>query len=188
MAPKISMERLQDERVMNHNHVTLAEYPDTAGGTMPMAVDMATSSRSSSSSSSSRRVHFGRVQTRYYQHILGDHPLCSDGLPLTFGWTFQEDDYADCLTTTVCTYTAPTIRILGGGGGKRLSRVPRMTILARMSILLESGVSEDEIVRRIHKFHKNARRTYRKQQRAKLWTGIVKTTERTLESFRFYYR
>ena len=174
---------------MNHNlHlVTLTEYPDSVG-TMPIAVDMPLSSRSSTSSS--RRVHFGSDQTRYYERILGDHPLCSDGLPLTYGWTFHEDecvrgsnDSPSSCNNDDC-YTVPTLRILGRG--RQRTRVPRMTILTRMSILLDSGVSEEEIVRHIHKFHKNSRRTYRKQQCERLWSGMVKMRERTLQSLRYY--
>ena len=175
----------------------LAEYTaiTTAACSMPLQ------EKSPSSSSSSlpwppppppRRVHFGGVTTRYYQRILGDHPLCSDGLPLTFGWTFfndQEEQENDGIVQSDGTMHQFGCNATTGSAKQKQqkrTRVPRLTLVARMSILLESGlVSEEEIVKQIHRFHRNKRRACHQQRRAKFWMGILNKTERTLESFRF---
>lgn len=51
------------------------------------------------SSVKSLSVHFEELQVRTFPQILGDHPYCSKGLPLSLGWdhsseqTFSLDDY-----------------------------------------------------------------------------------------------
>lgn len=173
----------------------------------------------SSSRSPVRRVHFGSVTTRYYQHVLGDHPVCSDGLPLTFGWTYDEYHEYDgshwycndgnsginsgiqtgdwnCTPTTSTTNTSPNMTHTVPTDGhtctpsievspnmmrsQKSAPVPKLTILARMAILLESGLSEEEIVKCIHMYHRNRRRMCQKDKRARLWMGI-------LQSFGFDY-
>ncbi|KAL3941213.1 MAG: hypothetical protein SGBAC_004388 [Bacillariaceae sp.] len=40
---------------------------------------------------SKKRVQWDRVHKREFSLIVGDHPLCHDGLPVSFGW-----QYSDC--------------------------------------------------------------------------------------------
>jgi len=47
-----------------------------------------TSSTISSSSSSSRSVSFDKVEIREYSVTVGDNPCCSNGPPMTLGWTY----------------------------------------------------------------------------------------------------
>lgn len=200
MPPNSSMEQLQDdEAVVKDIHPYTSEL--AAGTTFvhvelaALAMNDARAASSSSSSSSLRKVHFGPVKTRYYHHILGDHPHCSDGLPLTFGWTYHDcdddDDYDDfhygygensgvnsgIKNVPMCHLSTfpPDMT------SRKRAIVPKLTILARMSILLESGLSEEDIVKCIHKYHRNRRQTCNKDRRAKLWMGILK-------SFGFRYR
>jgi hypothetical protein len=54
------------------------------------------SSSSSSPSSSSSKEHrksvsFESLHIRTYHRVLGDHPCCTTGLPITFGWNPIED-------------------------------------------------------------------------------------------------
>ncbi|KAI2508616.1 hypothetical protein MHU86_5799 [Fragilaria crotonensis] len=197
------MEQLQDdEAVIKDIHPYTPELEDGTTfvhvdlAVMPVNDAIAASSASSSSSTASslRKVHFGRVKTRYYQLILGDHPHCSDGLPLTFGWTYHDcDDDNDDLhngceensgvnsgidtgdrnctrtmssnstSTPNMTHNVPMCHITTFPPDTMTSRkraiVPKLTILARMSILLESGLSEEDIVKCIHTYHRNRRRT-----------------------------
>lgn len=39
-------------------------------------------------------VSFGRVHIRHYSLVIGDHPLCREGCPLSLGWEYSdtEDD------------------------------------------------------------------------------------------------
>ena len=39
-----------------------------------------------------RVVGFGNVQVRHYNIVIGDHPLCTEGLPLSLGWNYTSDD------------------------------------------------------------------------------------------------
>lgn len=215
MPPTSSMGQIQDDKAVDKDvHPYTSELE--AGTTFMIQVDTtetpltdavgATSSSTSSLSSSSRKVHFGGVKTRYYQHVLGDHPHCSDGLPLTFGWTYHDDDYCNGESSGVnnginmgdwnCSQTISTndtsnmahdvpmghitISFPSDSMSRKRAHVPKLTILARMSILVESGLSEEEIVKCVHKYHRNRRRTCRKDKRAKLWIGI-------LQSFGFRY-
>jgi len=46
-----------------------------------------------------KRVHFQSLHTRTYNTVVGDHPCCTSGLPITFGW-----DYSDQTTITIDEY------------------------------------------------------------------------------------
>ena len=37
-------------------------------------------------------VGFGNVQVRQYEQVIGDHPHCSSGCPLTLGWAYVQDE------------------------------------------------------------------------------------------------
>ena len=42
--------------------------------------------------SASRRVGFGNVEVRQYEQVIGDHPHCSSGCPLSLGWDYQDGE------------------------------------------------------------------------------------------------
>ncbi|GAX16400.1 hypothetical protein FisN_10Hh366 [Fistulifera solaris] len=44
-----------------------------------------------------------QVQVRIHETILGDHPLCSDGLALQCGWAYAATEYTPLTTTTTST-------------------------------------------------------------------------------------
>jgi hypothetical protein len=48
-------------------------------------------SSSSSSSKTNRTVTFGDCHVRSYAQVLGDHPYCSMGCPLSLGWDYQQE-------------------------------------------------------------------------------------------------
>jgi len=43
---------------------------------------------------SCRRVTFARVSIREYTTVLGDHPCCPSGPPLSLGWTLEREEYS----------------------------------------------------------------------------------------------
>ncbi|KAL7527757.1 hypothetical protein ACHAXR_002118 [Thalassiosira sp. AJA248-18] len=47
------------------------------------------------SSQRKRRVRFGTVTIRDYDMILGDHPCCSCGPPVTIDWTYRQNEPVD---------------------------------------------------------------------------------------------
>mmetsp|Transcript_10065 Transcript_10065/g.12708 ORF Transcript_10065/g.12708 Transcript_10065/m.12708 type:complete len:203 (+) Transcript_10065:45-653(+) len=51
-----------------------------------------TSSACTTSSSSSRSVSFDQVEIREYSITIGDNPSCSNGPPLSLGWTYSNDE------------------------------------------------------------------------------------------------
>ena len=54
------------------------------------------SSTSVSSTDSKRRVRFASAPTiRTYSVVLGDHPLCDDGLAIELGWEYSDDEHYD---------------------------------------------------------------------------------------------
>jgi hypothetical protein len=53
--------------------------------------ELSTLSQSSSSNASCKYVSFDKVQVRAYVRIVGDHPDCKEGPPLSLGWLFKEE-------------------------------------------------------------------------------------------------
>lgn len=42
------------------------------------------------SSNAKKRVSWDRIHTREYALVVGDHPLCQDGLPVSLGWQYVD--------------------------------------------------------------------------------------------------
>ena len=45
-----------------------------------------------SDTSFTRRVGFANVEIRQYEEIVGDHPLCTSGCPLSLGWNYVQEE------------------------------------------------------------------------------------------------
>ncbi|KAL3924407.1 MAG: hypothetical protein SGILL_001068 [Bacillariaceae sp.] len=55
------------------------------------SLDDSMGSRSKRSCLSKKRVSWDQIHTREFALVVGDHPMCQDGLPVSLGW-----DHADC--------------------------------------------------------------------------------------------
>jgi outer membrane receptor for ferrienterochelin and colicin len=44
----------------------------------------------SSQSKRHKRVSWDKIQTREYTLVVGDHPMCQDGLPVSLGWSYND--------------------------------------------------------------------------------------------------
>ncbi|CAJ1946088.1 unnamed protein product [Cylindrotheca closterium] len=81
--------------------------------------------------SSKKRVRWDRVHKREFSLIVGDHPLCHDGLPVSFGW-----QYSDCrpdslvnASERIQSYVFPR----------------RMSYDERRQLLFSGGLSADQV-------------------------------------------
>ena len=195
--------------VVPTSHTSSSDFPAVAELVLPSVSSdpsMATVSVSAAADLS-RRVRFGTVKTRYYPQILGDHPLCPDGLPITFGWTWYEDDEgygqqdndadeSEAHEHHFLAQAPPSVddyerrNCIGGGRtctatrATQGARVPKLSLVTRMSLLLESGISEEEIAQRIRTSQRIRRQTRLQQQRARMWLYFLEQAERALQSWR----
>lgn len=48
--------------------------------------------QATSPSSEGKKVHFGSLEMRNYEVVLGDHPDCSSGPPISLGWAYAESN------------------------------------------------------------------------------------------------
>lgn len=103
--------------------------------------------------SSCRLVHFGTVTSRYYEQVLGDHPACTDGLPVALDWKYEQDDYE------------PSVDEYDRRRGRQDSQVPKLSLVTKISLLLESGVSEEEI----EKITKRNQKMQKQRHHANVW-------------------
>lgn len=73
----------------------LTQEQSTESSSNPQYVsesEMSTCSMMSVNDTSSRRVGFGQVQIREYEQVVGDHPFCNSGAPLTLGWNYSDEE------------------------------------------------------------------------------------------------
>ena len=42
-----------------------------------------------------KSVSFSSIRVRHYSRIIGDHPSCQSGIPITLGWDFIESEVED---------------------------------------------------------------------------------------------
>jgi len=71
----------------------------STASTASTTTEAKTNKTSSKTKKQRKKVQFQSIQIRTFHQILGDHPCCSTGLPLTLGWdyiqetTFHVEDY-----------------------------------------------------------------------------------------------
>jgi hypothetical protein len=112
--------------------------PDCDNDTLPPDSALPAHARSSSSGTTAsrrRQVAFSHVEVRQYEQVVGDHPCCRTGCPLTLGWHYRVD---------------------ARGEGVRERHFPalRLSDEARHDRLLAHGVPEGEMrssLRRLHR-------------------------------------
>jgi len=90
---------------------------------------------SRASSLQSKRVSFSNVQIRKYPMVLGDHPSCQEGAPVSIDWSFfDKDDHS------LDEYES-------GRSANRRSSKNELVIgpNKRRQILMESGITDEKI-------------------------------------------
>ena len=106
-----------------------------------------------------RSVSFASVHIRDYSVVIGDHPGCDAGLPLSLGWSHTNGETFD-----IDVYEKNLRRSEHGSASS--SRLPtRLTYLERKNLLHRvTGLSECDIIRierhRVRKQFNEARRLY----------------------------
>jgi len=100
-------------------------------------------------------VSFGSVDVRCYDVIMGDHPCCTVGCPVSLGWDYTESGTKalEDFEASRCQCRRPTRDAL------------RMTYDQRRALLEESGVSAGEVRCQARKLHRE--RSCRRQSRSK---------------------
>lgn len=87
-----------------------------------------------------KRVSWNSIQTREFAPVVGDHPLCHDGLPVSLGWSFCDNNpnelvKAPKVSERKSSYAFP----------RRLSYEDRRQRLVSVSGLTVEEVKNDEI-------------------------------------------
>jgi hypothetical protein len=93
-----------------------------------------------------RRIRFAELaQVRTHETILGDHPVCSDGLALQCGWAYAETEYTP----------------LSAAGEKKVRRLDQMTRRQRLREV--TGMSHVQLLQVANQFldHYDSRWTNR---------------------------
>jgi len=89
-------------RFVNHMHFTplrlerSSKYVDISpikdGTSLPLTAEPTATAPSTPTSvlSATKKVGFGSVEVRSYPVVIGDHPMCEMGCPLSLGWEYSE--------------------------------------------------------------------------------------------------
>jgi hypothetical protein len=110
-------------------------------GSCMMDIDLL---ESGSEKAESRHVRFGEMHVREYSQVLGDHPCCQEGPPISLGW-----DYSQEQTCSVDDYEAKRLQC------RRTRHELRLSFTDRREIL--SDVSDDEVKRGCRRLHRERR-------------------------------
>ena len=105
--------------------------------------------------STSRRVDFGKVEVRQYEQVIGDHPHCSSGCPLSLGW-----DYVEEKPESLGEYEQHRQHV-------RKHDELRLSDEERYERLLANEVSDAEIRRCLRRLHRERECSVRCQMKAK---------------------
>lgn len=133
-----------------------SEFTDPAtDGLQQFMFDSYRSTGSLMSNNSTRRVDFGEVQVRFYEQVVGDHPLCSSGCPLSLGWNYSEQEME-----SVSEHEDRKEHV-------RKSDELRMTDDQRYERLVANEVTDLEIRRCLRRLHRERECSLRCQSKAK---------------------
>ena len=90
-------------------------------------------------------VSFSKIQIRRYNIVVGDHPCCTMGCPLSLGWDYKNEDEEKVL-----------IDHFEATRGARRSRAQlRTTCEERLQLLADDGgYSEQELRKELRKLHR----------------------------------
>lgn len=94
------------------------------------------SNSDSAVSSEAKHVSFDRLSIREYDLVLGDHPCCTDGPPVSLGWQYTESP-----SMKVEVYEATR------APQRRSRHLLRMNHEKRRAIVSEGGASEGDVRR-----------------------------------------
>jgi hypothetical protein len=83
-----SLEGKQPQQEPQHRQSPPCPEPDQIR--CPTAATMTTYSNTSSPSITTKTVKFAHLEIREYNVIIGDHPCCTMGCPLSLGWEFRD--------------------------------------------------------------------------------------------------
>lgn len=143
------MNHCQDAELLDTN-VQLARHEEG----MPTLDSLSESEESDSSSSipkqtapfqrpcEKKRVSWDRIHTREFSLVVGDHPFCQDGLPVSLGW-HHADNPEPCRKIT-CTESLSERRT-SYNFPKRMSYEERKRRICSVSGLTDDEVKNDEI-------------------------------------------
>ena len=110
---------------------------------------------SESVGSISRRVGFGTVEIRHYEEVVGDHPFCASGCPLSLGW-----DYVQQEPELLAEYEATKEHT-------RHQDQLRLSDEQRRERLVANNVSDSEIRRCLRRLHRERECSVRCHTKAK---------------------
>lgn len=131
----------------------------------PLLTPKRSSLKTSDSSSEQKRVQFGNLEMRNYEIILGDHPDCSSGPPVSIGW-----EYSSAETISVDRYEALKPR-------RRSMDQLELNYFVRKRVLRRhAGVSDEEMrqsIDGVHRIQKQRLRTKRMQPIYKIREAVI---------------
>ena len=106
----------------------------------------------------SRRVGFDKVEIRQYEQVIGDHPHCSSGCPLSLGWDYVQEE-----SESVSDYEENKQQ----HGHIRKAEELRLSDQERHDRLLANEVSDTEIRRSLRRLHRERECSLKCQMKAK---------------------
>lgn len=92
--------------------------------------------------SSKKRVSWGRIHTREFALVVGEHPLCQDGLPVSLDWLHSDETQPAMLFARAPRVSERTHSYVFP---RRLSYEERRQRICSVSGLTEDQVKNDEI-------------------------------------------
>jgi len=122
-------------------------------------------SSSSSSSSEQKKVHFGNLEMRNYAIVLGDHPDCSSGPPVSIGW-----EYSPAETVSIDKYESTKPR------RRSMDQLELNYFVRKRMLRRHVGVSDEEMRESIE----NVRRIQRQRMQTKRLQPLYKMREASL--------
>lgn len=91
---------------------------------------------------SKKRVSWDRIHTREFDLVVGDHPMCQDGLPVSLGWQYNDHSFEHLQTQDLLTISE---RRQSYVFPRRLSYEERRERLISVSNLTSDQIQNDEI-------------------------------------------